>query len=268
MDGKLFCEIVQRIESVARIETLLILAMAALHLAVMPRGIGTNAFMSNAQLRSGLFKQCGKITLAVGKTIGKLKAVVRLNTLYLDASTRIPGGQSAQEVCRRIGGLLWVGSEKAQACELVDGGVLEQAKLRNCDAAAWNDLHIHLNALSRVSHLRIRLWLVLLFRLFGWKQPYLAHDAIQALRAAGIAALLQAVPKLDQAQLWISVAHITDELQFGFRVLIRMTVRSSGLAGEGRCTAIPALLPEVDVRPAFVVLPAGTAHAVLLCVLH
>lgn len=38
---------------------------------------------------------------------------------------------------------------------------------------------------------------------------------------------------------------------------------------EIKATAtVPALLPEVDVRPALVVLPAGAADAVLLCVLH
>ena len=73
------------------------------------------------------------------------------------------------------------------------------------------------------------------------------------------------MPQFDHAQRWISAAHVTNELQFGFRVLIRMTVRSSG---EGRHTSIPTLLPEVDVRPAFVVLSAGTANAVFLGILH
>ena len=45
-------------------------------------------------------------------------------------------------------------------------------------------------------------------------------------------------------------------------------MRASGLAGKGCHTSIPALLPEVDIRPALVVLPAGAADAVFLCVLH
>ena len=41
MDGKLLCEIVQRIEGVAGIKAFLVLAMAALDFAVMARGIRT-----------------------------------------------------------------------------------------------------------------------------------------------------------------------------------------------------------------------------------
>ena len=40
------------------------------------------------------------------------------------------------------------------------------------------------------------------------------------------------------------------------------------VAGQRLHCAIPALLPEVDVRPALVILPAGTAHAVFFCVSH
>lgn len=47
-------------------------------------------------------------------------------------------------------------------------------------------------------------------------------------------------------------------------------------AASGGCEAtgqrfydpVPAHLPEVDVGPAFVVLPAGLAHAIFLCALH
>ena len=76
------------------------------------------------------------------------------------------------------------------------------------------------------------------------------------------------MPQFDHRQYWIPTAHVTNELQFGFRVLIRMAVRASGLAGEGRHTSIPTLLPKIDVQPAFVVLPAGTANAAFLGILH
>ena len=42
MDGELLCEIVQRVECVTGIEALLVLAVAALDLAVVPRRIGAN----------------------------------------------------------------------------------------------------------------------------------------------------------------------------------------------------------------------------------
>ena len=76
------------------------------------------------------------------------------------------------------------------------------------------------------------------------------------------------MPEFYHTQGWIPAAHIADELQLGLCVLVRVAVGPSGLAGQGRHTSIPTLLPEVDVRPAFVVLSAGTANAVFLGILH
>ena len=134
MDSELLCKVVQRIECVAGIEALLVLTVAALHLTVVPRRIWTNELMPDAQLSSRPLKQCRQIAFTVGKTVGKLKTIVRLNAFHLDPTARIPRGQSAQEICRGIGGLLRIGGEETQARELVDGGVLEQTKLRICNA--------------------------------------------------------------------------------------------------------------------------------------
>ena len=56
MDSKLFCEIAQRIESVARIESLLILAVAALDLAVVARRVRADQFMPDIQFGGRFFK--------------------------------------------------------------------------------------------------------------------------------------------------------------------------------------------------------------------
>ena len=97
---------------------------------------------------------------------------------------------------------------------------MEQAKLRICDAFARHDLHIHLNAFSGIGHLLVRLWFVRLFRLFSQKQRHFAHHAEQALRTARITPLPQAVSELDHTKRWIPAAHVTDELQLGFCMLI------------------------------------------------
>ena len=196
----------------AGIEAFLILTMAALHLAVVARRVGPDQLVTDAQLGGSFLEQCGQIALAVGETVGELEAVVRLDTLHFYASAGVPRSQPAQEVRRGIGGLLRIGGEEAQARELVDGGVLEQPKLRIRDALARHDLHIHLNALTGVGHLLIRLWLICIFRLFGRKQPHFTHDTEQTLRATGVAALPQTVPQLDHAQRRIAAAHIADEL--------------------------------------------------------
>ena len=252
----------------AGIEAFLILTMAALHLAVVARRVGPDQLVPDAQLGGSFLEQRGQIALAVGETVGKLETVVRLDTLHFYASAGVPRPQPAQEVRRGIGGLLRVGRQETQPRELVDGGVLEQAQLRIRDTAAGNDLDIHLHALAGIGHLLVRLRFVRIFGLFGRKQAHFAHNAEQTLRTAGVAAFPQTVPQLDHAQRRIAAAHIADELQLGLRVLVGVAVRASGLAGQGRHTPVPALLPEVDVRPAFVVFPAGAADAVLFCVLH
>ena len=212
MDRKLLCEIVQRIERVAGIETFLVLTVAALHLTVVPRGIRANQLMPDAQLSSRPLKQSRQLALPAGEAVGKLGTVVRLDTLHLDPAACIPRGQSAKEISRRIGGLLRIGGEEAQARELVDGGVLEQPKLRIRDALARHDLHIYLHALAGIGHLLVRLRLVRIFGLFGRKQPHFTHDTEQTLRVTGVAALPQTVPQLDHAQRRIAAAHIADEL--------------------------------------------------------
>lgn len=57
VDRELLCKIVQRIEVVTGIETLLVLTVAALNLAVVPWRIWANEFVPNAQFGSRLFKQ-------------------------------------------------------------------------------------------------------------------------------------------------------------------------------------------------------------------
>ena len=196
----------------AGIEAFLILTMAALHLAVVARRVGPDQLVTDAQLGGSFLEQCGQIALAVGETVGELEAVVRLDTLHFYASAGVPRSQPAQEVRRGIGGLLRIGGEEAQARELVDGGVLEQPKLRIRDALARHDLHIYLHALCGTGHLLVRLGFVCIFRLFGRKQPHFTHDTEQTLRATGVAALPQTVPQLDHAQRRIAAAHIADEL--------------------------------------------------------
>ena len=72
------------------IETLLVFAVAALHLAVVPRCVRADQLMSNASAGQRCFKQGRDIALAVGETVGKLKAVVCLNALDLNPSPLIP----------------------------------------------------------------------------------------------------------------------------------------------------------------------------------
>ena len=176
--------------------------------------------MPDAQLVSRLLKQRRQVTSAVGKTVGKLKTVIRLNALHLDAAACIPRRQLTKKVCRRIGRLFCVGSKEPQTAELVNSSVLKQTKLGIRNAAAWNDFHIHLDALAGMGHLLVWLGFVGVFRLFSRKQPHFSHHAEQALRTACVSTLPQAVPEFDHAKRWIPAAYIADLLQFVVCVLV------------------------------------------------
>ena len=164
--------------------------------------------------------------------------------------------------------MLRISRQKAQTGKLVNGSVLEQAQLRVCDTTLRNDFYIHLNPLAGIGHLFVGLWLVRAFLLFTGKQPQFPHDPEQAFRTTGVTTLSQTVPQLHHAQRGIAAAHISDQLQFCLSVLVWVTMRTSGLTGQGLHTSVPATLPEVDIRPAFVIFPTGTADAVFRRVFH
>ena len=90
----------------------------------MAWSIGADELVADTQLGGGGLKQSREIPLAVGETIGKFKAVVRLDALHADSSAGIPLEQLFQKIRRGIGGLLRISGQEAQACELVNSSVL------------------------------------------------------------------------------------------------------------------------------------------------
>ena len=261
MDGELLIKIVQRIKTVAGIEAFLVLPVAALHLAVVAGRVGTDELVVYTELCSGSLKQGGQVMFAVGETIGELKSVVCLDTLHPDAPAGIPLEQPLQKVSRRVGALLGIGGQEAQAGEFIYGSVLEQAQLRVCNTPAGYDFHIHLDPLAWIGHLLVGLGLIRWFFLSCRKHPQLPHHPEQALRTACITPQPQPMPQFHHAKAGISAAQIPDKFEFCFCVLIWMAVGTPGLTGHRARRSVPAGLPEVDVRAALVVLPAGTAHA-------
>ena len=98
MNGELLCKVIQRVEVVARLEALLILTVAALDFAVVPRRIRADQLVPDAQLGGCLFKQRLSIALAVGKAIGELKTIIRLDAFHPDAAACVPCRQLAKKI--------------------------------------------------------------------------------------------------------------------------------------------------------------------------
>lgn len=199
VDSELLGEVMQGVKAVTGIKTLLVLPVASLHLAIVARCVGTNELVADTQLSGGCFKESRAVLFAGEETVGELNAVIGLDALHADAPAGVPLDQLFQEVCGGIGGLLRIGGQETQAGELVNSGVLVKAQLRVGNAATGDHLYIHLDPLSRISHLLVGLWLIDRFLLCLWEHPQLSHDPEQAFRAAGIAPLPQSVPQLYHA---------------------------------------------------------------------
>ncbi len=91
------------------IEAFLIFAVAAFDLAIVSGCVGTDEFVVDAHLFSRFLKKC-QLLFGRGETVGKLTAIVGLDTLDLDTPALEPGDGLFQEVGRGIGRLFCVGA--------------------------------------------------------------------------------------------------------------------------------------------------------------
>ena len=94
MSSKLFLKISQGEKRVERIKVFLVFSVAAFHLAIMSGSIRADQFMLNPQLSGGFLKKGLDIPFAVGKTVGKFKAVVGLDTFHTNPPAGIPPHQA------------------------------------------------------------------------------------------------------------------------------------------------------------------------------
>ena len=122
MGNELSGEVIQGVKATARIEALLILAVTSLHFSVMAWSVGADELVTDTKLGGSGLKQSRDIPLAVRETIGKFKAVIRLDAFHADSSILLE--QLFQKIRRDIGGVLRVGSQEAQACKLVNSSAL------------------------------------------------------------------------------------------------------------------------------------------------
>ena len=129
MDGKLLFEVIQSVTCMAAVKAFLVLTVAVLHFAVVPWCVWADQLMPDPQLSGHSLKQGRKIPPAVGETIGEFKPIIGLYALHPDAPAGIPLKQPFQEISRRVGRLLRVGSHETQAGKLINGSILEQAQL-------------------------------------------------------------------------------------------------------------------------------------------
>lgn len=230
------------------IESLVVLPVAALHLAVMPRGIGPDYLVADAMLFQTHLKKGGLVPVC-GEAVCELSAVIRLDALNGE-------GEGFHKVFhkqgRGIGAVFLKSLHKTPSGILVNGGILEEMfsdYLTVYKAGRGDELHIHLNALPGMVHLPVRLGDILGVRGMESHEPLFFEKAVQSWNGAGITALHEFYPENNQSCVRVAPAHIGNELNLIGGMLIGMMVGSSREVTQGVNGAVVAAFPAVNVLP-------------------
>lgn len=218
-------EIGERIELVGGVELLIVLAVAALNLAIVPWSIGADELVADAELGEGGFKERRFVLFTSNETISEFRAIIGLDALKEEGKLL---GTVADEQGRGIGAVFPKGFEVAETAELVEESILVKPTLLGglpYKAGCRNELHIDLDALAGILHLFVGLGDV-----FGIWQLYshlavLTKETIQAGNGACIAPLPEFYPEHYQSGVGIPAPHIVDQPDLILPVLVRMVMR-------------------------------------------
>ena len=242
------------------IEPLVVLPVAALHFAVMPRGIGSDYLVADAMLLQTHLKKGGLVPVC-GEAVCELSAVVRLDALN-------GAGEGFHKVFhkqgRGIGAVFLKSLHKTPSGILVNGGILEEMLsdyLTVYKAGRGDELHIHLNALPGMVHLLIRLGDILGVGGMDSHEPLFFEEAVQSWDGAGITALHEFYPEDNKPCVRVSPAHIGNQLNLFRSMLVGVVAGPSGKVTQGFNGAVIAAFPAVDVLPVGFVLNSGFCNA-------
>ena len=228
------------------IKTFIILPVAALHLAIMPRCIRAYELMADAVASQMLLKE-SRLVRGRGKAVGELRTVICLDTLNRAGKSFY---QMFNKQGRGIGAVFLKGFHITPSGIFVDGSILEELftdDLTVDEAGRGDEFHINLEALAGVFHLLVGLRDVFRVRRMDSHDTLLFKEAVETGDGAGITTLHEFYPKYDESGIGITPAHIGDEFNLFGGVLVRMVVRSAGEVTEGINGAVKAPFPAVNI---------------------
>lgn len=179
--------------------------------------------------------------------VGKFAAVVSLDAFNLDSFANKGTDNLFEEVIRGVGILLGISAKDAEAVILVNGSILQEAKILVRNALAMDNLDVDLDTQTGMINGFVRLRFVFLLHLLICCHAFLTHNPLEAFTAAGISSLSQPAPQIDQTDARIAAVHVTDELEFSMGMFPWMLMRSEVMAGKGCDRAVVALPPEENV---------------------
>ena len=224
-DSKLFGEVIEGIEGMAGVELLIIFSVAAFYLTVVAWCKGFDFLVPDTEFSQCFLKECQRLILTVSHLICKFKPIICLNTLN---SIGEFFHYMFQKLCGGIGALLLECFKITEAAVFVDEGILIEFLSGSFShkAGSGNIFHINLSPLSRIFHFFIRFGNV-----FGIGQFYrlpvnTAQELVQSGDGSGVSPLAQLHPEHYQTRMGIPAAHIPDQLDLRFCVLVWMAVRT------------------------------------------
>ena len=135
-----------------RVEALIVLPVAAFHLPVVSRRIGTDQLVADAVLLQTFLKKSGFVTMG-GEPVRELGPVVCLDALDFSGKCLY---QMIHKLGGRVGTVFFKSLYKTPSGILINGSVLE--KLLSDDLAVFaagrrNEFDIHLDPLAGIVHL-------------------------------------------------------------------------------------------------------------------
>jgi len=98
--------------------------MAAFDLAIVTRRVGADELVDDTEFSDCTLKQGRKITLRIRETVGKLEAIVGLDTLDLDAFSSKGLDNLSKEVSGGEGALFRISPQDAVTGIFINGGIL------------------------------------------------------------------------------------------------------------------------------------------------
>lgn len=208
------------------IEPFIVFPMAAFHFSVMSGRIRPDQLVLDAVAFQMYLKE-GGLVLVGSKAVGKLWPVVRLDAFN---GNRECFHQVFHEHGGGISAVFLKCLHKPPSGVFVNGSVLEEMFTDNLavdEAGRGDELHIDLDTLSRVIHLLIGLWDIFRVRRMDSHNALSAEEPVKAGNGAGVAALGEFDPENDKSGMRVAPAHVRDESDLIWGMLVRVVVRSA-----------------------------------------
>ena len=194
-------------ETVRSIKFFVVFTVTAFHFAVVPWGIGTDELVADAKLFQLQFKERGFIGAFRQEAVGKLGAVVRLNTFN---EVRELLHNMSQEDGRGIGAVFLKRLNIPKPAVLVQESILKPlcGLLLIHNASLRDELHIDLNTLTGILHLLIGFGDILGVRQFYGHSSVFSQATIQPGNRSGVTSLPELDPQHNDPGVRIAAAHV------------------------------------------------------------